>query len=262
MKSKYLLLVTVFSAISLVGWKPVDLNWMIEKYKGFNLLYTLTDQKNTAEYAMLVENGLASAKTFFNSAYPKPFDIYIHPGRHSLDSTWQKDWNMPGFKSECWMVASGIASRLDMISPRLWDKEACEHVYAETKKTQQLITHELIHVYHGQLNASPDFSNMEGIDWFVEGLATYAAGQCDPERISEIKKAVSDNKIPNGLNDFWTGKLKYGLSGSVIMFIDNRYGRAKLIELLPFNKKAEILSTLNTTESELLVEWKKWIQKL
>ena len=55
MKSKYLLLVTVFSAISLVGWKPVDLNWMIEKYKGFNLLYTLTDQKNTAEYAMLVE---------------------------------------------------------------------------------------------------------------------------------------------------------------------------------------------------------------
>lgn len=68
------------------------------------------------------------------------------------------------------------------------------------KKTQQLITHELVHVYHGQLNASPDFSNVEGIDWFVEGLATYASGQCDSLRISEIKKAISGNKIPNGLD--------------------------------------------------------------
>ena len=262
MKAKDLLLTTVFSAMSLIGWKPPGSNWITEKHNGFNLLYTLTDEKSNAEYAMLVENGMVSAKTFFNSSYNKQFDVYIHPDRHSLYSTWQKDWNMPAFKSECWMVASGIATRLDVISPRRWDKEACEHVYAETKKTQLLITHELIHVYHGQLNTSPDFSNVDGIDWFVEGLATYASGQCDSLRISEVKTAISDNKIPNGLDNFWTGKLKYGLSGSVVMFIDNKYGRAKLIELLPFNKKADILSTLKTTESELLAEWNKYIQKL
>ena len=262
MRSPHVVLLTVFSTIALINREPVDTNWIIEKHKEFNLIYTLNDKKNKEKYAGLVENGLASAKTFFNSPYNKPFDIYIHPDRHSLDSTWQKDWNMPGFKSECWMVASGIATRLDVISPVLWDREACEHVYAETKKTQQLITHELIHVYHGQLNASPDFSKAEGIDWFVEGLATYGSGQCNSTRIAEIKKAISDNKTPNGLDEFWTGKLKYGLSGSVVMFIDNRYGRSKLIELLPFNRKADILSTLNTTESELLVEWKKYIQKL
>ena len=59
-----------------------------------------------------------------------------------------------------------------------------------------MITHELIHVYHGQLNVSPDFSNTEGIDWFIEGLATYASGQCDSMRISEVKVAIENNKIP------------------------------------------------------------------
>jgi hypothetical protein len=120
----------------------------------------------------------------------------------------------------------------------------------------------LVHVFHGQLNVSPDFSNTEGIDWFVEGLATFASGQCDALKISEVKKAIEDNKIPESLDNFWTGKVKYGLSGSVVMFIDHKYGRTQLKELLPLNKKLQILSVLKTTESELLNEWKKYIQDL
>lgn len=160
------------------------------------------------------------------------------------------------------MVASGVATKLDMISPKMWDTEACEHIYKETMKTQKLITHELVHVYHGQLCVSPDFSNTEGIDWFVEGLATYASGQCDSLRIAEIKNAIFDDKIPKSLDNFWTGKLKYGLSGSMVMYIDNKYGRIKLKELLPLNKKTEMLSMLNTTESELLTGWKNYMQNL
>ena len=114
----------------------------------------------------------------------------------------------------------------------------------------------------GQINASPDFGNTEGIDWFVEGLATYASGQCDSARIKEVKKLIADNKTPKGLDNFWTGKLKYGLSGSVVMYIDSKYGREKLKELLPFSKKAEILAALNTTEADLLNNWKNYIQGL
>ena len=91
----------------------------------------------------------------------------------------------------------GLQLNLDMISPKLWDKQSCEHIYSETTHTQQLITHELVHVYHGQLNISPDFSNVEGVDWFVEGLATFASGQCDASRITEVKKAISEKKIQN-----------------------------------------------------------------
>lgn len=259
---KQLTILTLLLSCTLSSWKSSDTNWIIENHKSFRLLYKAMDERNKKEYADLVDKGIKRVNTFFSSSYKKGFDVIIHPNRHSLDSTWQKDWNMPSFKSECWMVASGVATKLDLISPVTWDKEACEHKYADKEKMQQLITHELVHVYHGQLNASPDFSNVEGIDWFVEGLATYASGQCYPARIVEVKKAIEDNKAPVSLDVFWTGNLKYGLSGSLVMFIDKKYGRVKLKELLPLTKKTEILTTLEITEADLLSAWKDYIQKL
>ncbi len=261
MKVKYALILLVTSLL-FIGWTTSDTNWISEKHKGYTLLYTSIDKSNNKEYNQLIENGIQSVNTFFNSSYNKAFNVFIYPDRQSLDSVWQKDWKMPAFKSECWMVASGIATKLDMISPKLWDKQSCEHRYSETKQTQQLITHELIHIYHGQLNVSPDFSNIEGLDWFLEGLATFASGQCDTSRIAQVKKAIAENNIPGNLNDFWTGRIRYGLSGSMVMFIDHKYGREKLKELLPFNKKPEILSALKTTETELLNEWQKYILDL
>lgn len=261
MKTERLLLLLVFFELIALGWKTAKDNWIIEKHKGYNLVYTSKDLKNIKEYDQLIENGLISVKEFFHSTYSKTFDVVIHPNRHSLDSTWQKDWDMPNFKSECWMVASGVASKLDIISPKTWDLESCEHKYSETINTQKIVTHELVHVYHGQFNSSPDFSNIEGIDWFVEGLATYASGQLDSLRVLEIKKAISENQIPKSLDDFWKGKLKYGLAGSMVMYIDIRYGRAKLIELLPFNKKVDLLLTLKTSESDLIDDWVSYFQK-
>ncbi|MES1223359.1 MAG: hypothetical protein ABUT20_48135, partial [Bacteroidota bacterium] len=220
------------------------------------------DKENIKDYLKTIATGIGSVNHFFESKFKSAFDIYIHPDRKSLDSTWAADWKTPDFKSECWMVASGVALKLDMISPKAWDKEACEHKYADSVKTQQLITHELVHVFHGQVNASPDFSNVEGIDWFVEGLATYASGQCDSLRIAEVKKAISGKLVPVILDNFWTGNLKYGLSGSLVMFIDSKYGRTTLKSLLPFTKKSEILDALKTTEIELLNEWAGYISKL
>lgn len=261
-KMKQVILLIAICGWLLIGWKAADNNWIIQKHHGYHLFFKSPDKQNTRDYNKIVQHGVASVNHFFSSPYKKEFDVFIHPNRTSLDSTWQQDWNMPDFKSECWMVASGTATKLDMISPKMWDKESCEHHFADTKKTQQLITHELVHVYHGQLNASPDFSNTESIDWFVEGLATYASGQCDSLRIAEVKKAIAENKIPESLDDFWKGKIKYGLSGSVVMFIDYKYGRTQLRELLPFNKKADILNALKSTEPNLLEAWKSYMQTL
>ncbi len=245
-----------------MSWKLIGDNWLSKKQKGYTLSYTAADENNVKDYKRFIDKGIVSVKKFFDASYKKEFTVFIHPSRHSLDSTWQIDWKMPAFRSECWMVASGVATKLDMISPKLWDKLACDHIYSETEKTQQLITHELFHIFHGQFNSSPDFTDTEGIDWFVEGLATYASGQCDSSRIKEVKKAIADNKIPASLDKFWTGKIKYGLSGSVVMYIDQKYGRTKLKELLPFNKKSQILSLLNITETELLDQWKEFIKAL
>ena len=53
-----------------------------------------------------------------------------------------------------------------------------------------------------------------------------------------------------------------GLSGTVVMYLDKKYGRVKLRELLPFNKKGEIFLMPDLTESELLDGWKKYMLKL
>jgi hypothetical protein len=245
----------------LLSWMSVDDTWTSEHYDGFTMNYTGSEKKNTQDYFKLINEGRKTVQSFFKNSYKNDFEVFIHPNRHSLDSTWQKDWNMPDFKSECWMVASGVAARMDMISPKLWNSEACEHDYSNSLKTQQLITHELVHVYHGQLNPSPDFSNVTGIDWFVEGLATYASGQCDSVRMSEVKKAIEENNVPPGLDQFWTGKLKYGLSGSLVMFVDEKYGRAKLTELLKTDNLPVLLLSLNTDEAELIDSWKTNILK-
>jgi hypothetical protein len=235
--------------------------WISEKHEGYTLLFSSSDKNEIPVYTDLIETGRTSVKTFFKSKYLNTFSIYIHPNRHSLDSAWQKDWNMPDFKSECWMVASGVGSKLDVISPKRWDVDACEHIYSETTKTQQLITHELVHVFHGQHNVSHDFSDVNGIDWSAEGVATYASGQLDDKRMGEVKKAVSEGTAATRLDDFWTGNLRYGQSGSIVRFIDETYGRNKLTELLQYNKKPELLKAINLSEDQLLSAWKEYMLK-
>ena len=98
-----------------------------EKHSGYILFYTAQDINNKDAYAKLIDSGMHSVNNFFGASYNKEFNVFVHPNRNSLDSAWQKDWNMPAFKSECWMVAGGISNKMDMISPKTRDKEACEH---------------------------------------------------------------------------------------------------------------------------------------
>ena len=259
MKTNQILLPLLFAGLICLGSKTPENKWITERYSEYDLFYQTVDKNNVEDYTVFLSSGIGSVESFFGISFPEKFNVFVHPNRSSLDSTWQHDWNMPEFKSECWMVASGVASKLDMLSPKAWDTESCEHKYSDTLRTQNLIVHELVHVFHGQMNASPDFSDTEAINWFIEGLATYASGQCDSLRMAEVGQAISDNNIPESLDEFWTGKLRYGLCGSVVMFIDNKYGRDKLCALLQFNKKAALLGSLNTTESALLEEWKKYM---
>jgi len=230
-----------------------------EKHDGYEIFFTTADRENVGDYSEMIDNGMKSIEAFFGHPFMNEFKVFVHPQRSSLDSAWQNDWNMPEFRSECWMVASGIASKLDILSPKQWDSESCEHTYDDSEKTKKLVAHELVHVYHGQRNASPDFSAVSGIDWFVEGLAVYASGQLDSLRMAEVRTAVKESRIPDSLAHFWSGKLKYGLSGSAVKYIDTRYGRMMLADLLPLSNIGEVLSELQISESALLADWREFI---
>ncbi|BFP39419.1 hypothetical protein FGF1_02640 [Flavobacteriaceae bacterium GF1] len=258
MKKHFSTLLLVISGLSCLGF--IQNNWLTNQQEGFSINHRKSEEQNIKEYIQLFKNGKEQVELFFKTPFSSTFNVYIHSTRTSLDSTWQKDWNIPGFKSQCWMVASGVASRLDILSPKKWDSLACEHSFANTTKTQRLLTHELVHVYHGQRNPSPDFSDVNGIDWFVEGLAVYASGQLDKDRLTRLNDFLSTNQPPSKLSDFWKGNNKYGLSGSMVKYIDIKYGRKKLIELLGFNQLEGLLKSLGTTENELIMEWRETLK--
>ncbi|MBL0154057.1 MAG: hypothetical protein IPP93_11410 [Chitinophagaceae bacterium] len=234
-------------------------DWLQSRESGFDFYYKQADAAQSRQYAGMINTGMQSVHGFFGKNYLQPFDVYLHPDRASLDSCWQHDWQMPSFKSECWMVASGVAKRIDWLSPRRWSAEACEHNPADTISMQQVVTHELVHVFHGQMNASPDFSNTQNMDWFVEGLATFASGQCDEGKIQQVADAIRTGNIPDSLSKFWTGKLRYALSGSMVKYIDAHYGRKFIISLLALNNNHDVLQVLGVSEKTLLADWKEYI---
>lgn len=229
------------------------------KNKGFDLRYTAQDETEIKHYLLLLTAGKQQVEAYFGAKFAQPFLVTVHQDRAALDSCWQERWKMPEFHSECWMVASGESTYLDLLSPKSWAEFACEHRWEDQVASARLIAHEMTHVFHGQHNASPDFSDTDRIDWFVEGLAVCVSGQCDSVRLAGLKNWLKEHPAPSSLDQFWTGKQKYGLSGSVVLYLEQKLGRKKLFQVLVFNKKDQLLNALGITEAELLKGWKAWL---
>ena len=147
-----------------------DADWQTFRKDNITINYTDADKAEIAKITDFISNGNQTIKKFFGRKFPKSFEVRIFPDRKSLTEFWRKDWNMPDFEAQCWMVASGTAMKLTLLSPRVWKTEACEHNPDDVKDTQFVITHEMAHVFHGQMNPKPNFDGMDDVGWFVEGL--------------------------------------------------------------------------------------------
>jgi hypothetical protein len=204
------------------------------------------------------EQGQKRVEQFFRKPFRSRFDIEVVPDRAAFDDYFRKRWKIP--KTEDWMVASGVADRLVILSPRVWKTQAVEHDPANVEHVRDIIAHELVHVYHGQHNPHPDFDGMDDLGWFVEGLAVYVSGQLErsPHR-GGAREALSAGKAPAKLADAWSGRYRYGVAGSMAEFVDVRYGRAALEKLMPVVTNEEALKALNTTESKFLETWKAYL---
>ena len=230
--------------------------WNVLMKKDYSVHYTNIDKNRIKGIDSALQSGLIYTTDFFRHSFPDKFDVYVFPNRTLMDKQWQKDWGDSTFRSQCWMIASGVAHRLDILSPNAWTKEACEHNATDPEEIRKLVWHELVHVYHGKYNPDHSFSYIEKLDWLVEGVASFVSGQLDEKRLQRIKQLARDNKTPGTLDDFWKGQEKYGLSGSMVAYIDKVYGRGKLFTLLTYTKKHDALKFLGISEEELLKTWK------
>lgn len=227
---------------------------------GFTLHCTRED--SALLYVPLV-SGVQAVEQFFGAPFTRKFEVFVFPNRTALDKQWQQDWGDSTFQSSCWMVASGVAHRLDVLSPQAWNTEACEHKAGDTMALRKLLWHELVHVYHGQRNPVPDFAGMDEMGWWIEGLAVYASGQLDSTRLKGLRETMEKKTTPAALQKFWSGKYKYGLSGSMAAWLDKTRGRAVIVRLLACTNTAQALQLLQTDEAALLEAWKQfWLTNL
>ena len=52
--------------------------------------------------------------------------------------------------------------------------------------------------------------------------------------------------------------MRYSQSGALVEYIDEKYGRATITTLMHHGTKAQILTTLNITEAQLIENWKQY----
>jgi len=225
----------------------------------FDVSYTGRDSSLVTGLGSAATAAHLAVRSFFGHPFTSRFDIFLLPDRQSTDRQWQRAWGDSTFQSECWMVAGGVADRLDILSPRVWKTEACDHDPADSTGFRRLLTHEIVHVFHGQHNPRPTFDGLDSLSWFIEGVATYASGQLDDRRLAEARSLIREGKDPRSLGTFWTGKARYGMAGSLALFIDKIYGRPVLFDLLAFKEQAAMLKLLGVSEDSLVASWKKFM---
>jgi hypothetical protein len=166
----------------------------------------LTEQYK--EFAALLrpylQQGRKKVEQFFGQPFKKSFEVEVFPDRAAFDEYFRKRWKLP--KTAAWMVASGVADRMTILSPRVWKTQAAEHDPTDAGHVRDLIAHELVHVYHGQCNPRPDFDGMDDCGWLVEGLAVYVSGQLERSHRTAARDAIKAGKAPTRFADAWSGR--------------------------------------------------------
>lgn len=207
----------------------------------------------------LVQTGRDRVEAFFGHPFAEPVRIVVSPTRSAFDASLPVKWGLT--PTQCWMVGVGGGNLLALLSPGDWSTEACEHQPKDAAHIQEIVTHELTHIFHGQHNPTGDFTGMDDAGWFLEGLAVVVSGQLATGGRPTAQQAIADNAAPTRLTDAWAGKYRYGVSGSLVAYIDTKFGRQKLLDLMSAVTNPEILSAMGLTESQFLDGWRAWVLK-
>lgn len=194
--------------------------------------------------------GRENALRFFGSPLAGELRIAVFPDRAALTTHWRRLW---GSAPECWMIASGDAAGVVLLSPGAWARDSCGHDGQNAVRRSRITFHEVVHVHHAQHNPAWGFT-AGMMSWLIEGLAVYASGQLDDEARSRVRAEALAGRGPTRLHEVVPAG--YDFAGSLVAFIDRRYGRAALLDLLDETHEAAVLQRLQTSEPELLAGWR------
>ncbi|NIP79570.1 MAG: hypothetical protein GWM90_10270 [Gemmatimonadetes bacterium] len=190
--------------------------------------------------------------------FPDTVGVRVHGSRDAFTGALRDELGIE--ETACWMVGAAGDHTVHLLSPDVWAEQACEHDARDTEHVRMLVTHEAVHVFHGQLNPAPDLGRLEEIGWFTEGLATYVSGQLAARHAGRAAAALESGPGPARLVDAWSGPDRYGVAGSMIAFIDDAWEPGTLQRLLRATSQQEILDELGTSEAAFLADWRRWVR--
>jgi hypothetical protein len=234
---------------------PAD-EWLTVTSGGLPIHAVRADSGLGPLVADAIRNGERLATTFFAGASMQPYTIEIYPDRAGLIAHWRvvREFSWP--QSPCWLIASAWATELDLLSPRVWSRDACGHDGNDTTHIRNVLAHEVVHVIHGQLGQHATLSTMLSAQWLTEGLAVYITGVLETEYAGVVQARLAAGFAPSTLAEVWNEPANYPLSGSIVRYIDRRYGRTVLRDLLSARSTTEVLTRLGVGEAELLTAWR------
>lgn len=214
------------------------------------------DDPAAVQVEPILREAVPAVEAFFGRPFKEPVHFTLAKDRAAFDAAFPPAWEMGA--TQCWMVGVGVADFLVLLSPEVWATQACEHP-GGADEVRGILTHELVHTYHGQRNPTRDFTGAEDAAWFVEGLAVLVSGQLTEDRLAGVRDAVRRGEGPTSLAAVWDGRSRYGQAGSLVRFLDESYGRARLNDLLAAPNSADLLLRLETTEADLVRDWRAWL---
>lgn len=189
--------------------------------------------------------------------FPDSVSVRIFADRQGFSAALREAWGIP--ETACWMVGAADDDSLYLLSPATWADEACEHDPSDAEHRRLLVAHEAVHAYHGQVNPSPDVGLLQDIGWFVEGLATYVSGQLETTHAGRAAEAIAAGEDPRRLEDAWSGPYRYGVSGSLVAYVDSEWGRETLRAALSVTSESDLGDLLGTSEADFLAGWRTWV---
>lgn len=138
---------------------------------------------------------------------------------------------------------------------------------------RQVLQHELAHIFQFELYYSLTLSNLFAIIpgftpplWIMEGSAEFSSSHGGDEEDAFMRDLLLNNNIiPLEELEYWGGYLVYRQGESVFLFIEDRYGRKKVFELLNElqirrGMDAAFEKVFGMNVKDLGKEWMNWLR--
>jgi len=182
------------------------------------------DNSFAQELMNACEKGLVRLTRDIGTYPERPIKIYIYASAGDLQGAmiFPQEWTGGVAFTEFGIIAIGVSpSRLD------WGERALVH------ELTHLVVHQAVFSPYGQLPV-----------WLDEGLAMYNEGKLEPFLQSWLVKAISENKLISvrSLCSPFSAEpekayLSYAESYSLVEYLLNNYGQAKMLNLLTLFKQ-------------------------